>query len=122
MKGYYAGITSGDSLYYYTDSAGIVRYKIQSFSWPDSLVVTSPDSVSIAIASKFYNITFGYGDSLTLFDSVSYLQNYTLGQSGNIVYNAVLIDTANNINHIGVTIAYGYNKNITSNFALYKRQ
>ena len=122
MKGYYAGITSGDSLYYYTDGAGKVQYAIRSFSWADSMVITAADTMSITIASKFYNFTFPYYFFLTALDSVSYLQTDTIGQGGYVPYNATLIDTANGINHIAIAVSYGYSKNYTSSFALYKRQ
>ncbi len=123
MKGYYAGTTSGDSVYYYTDSAGVVQHTIRSFSWADSLVITSADdTASILASSRSYAITFPYYYYLTGVDSVSYLQYYTLAQGGYTPINAFFVDTANNINHIAINISYGYSKRLTSNFALYKRQ
>ncbi len=122
MKGYYAGTTYGDSLYYYTDATGKVQHAIRSFSWPDSLVITAADTMSITVVSKTYNVTFPYYFYLTTFDTVSYLQNETVEQGGYTPFNATLIDTANSINHIAINISYSYSKNITSSFALYKRQ
>ena len=122
MKGYYAGITSGDSVYFYTDVAGKVHSGVHSFSLLDSLVITAADSTSITVSSRLYNVTFAYYYYLTGFDSVSYLQVDSVGQGGYIPLNAYFVDTANGINHVGINISYGASKNITSNFVLYKRQ
>ncbi len=122
MKGYYAGTTSGDSVYYYTDTSGTVKYGIRSFSWPDSLVVTSADTASITVVSRTYTVTFPYSYYYTSIDSVSYLRQYTPGDGGYLPFNAFLVDTANGINHLAINISYGANKHMTSNFALYKRQ
>jgi hypothetical protein len=122
MKGYYAGSTSGDSLYYYVDLAGKLQYAVRSFSWPDSIVITAADTASITVTSRYYNITFPYYYYLTAFDSVSFLQNDSIGVGGYAPLNATLIDTANGVNHIAINISYGANKNITSSYALYKRQ
>ena len=121
IKGYYYGTTTGDSVYYYTDTAGTVQYAIHSFSNPDSLVVTSADTTSITVASKYYSITFPYVYYYTGSDSVTFLVYNAQGQGGNITTSAVLVDTANNINHINVNISTGQHKRFTSTFALYKR-
>jgi len=122
MKGYYAGITTGDSVYYYTDGSGKVQHAVRSFSWADSIVITAADTASITVTSARYNITFPYYYYLTTTDTVSYLQTNTVGQGGYVPFNATFVDTANGINHIALNVSYGYSKNFTSNFALYKRQ
>ena len=122
MKGYYAGITSGDSLYYYTDGSGKVQYAIRSFSLPDSMIITAADTMSITVATRFYNFTCPYYFYLTTIDTVSYLQTDSAGVGNYVLYNTTLIDTANGINHIAINVSYGYSKNYSSTFALYKRQ
>jgi len=125
ITGTYTGITSVDSIYNYTDSAGKAQQWVHSFSWPDTLHVTSADTASITVVSKFYTVTFPYGDSLTL-DYITDLQN-TTGQNGYLAYNATLIDTTYfgnpliGADHINVTVGYGYNKYYYSNVALYSR-
>ena len=120
IAGYYVGTTSGDSIYTYTDGTGAVKQWIQSFSWPDTIQLSSADSISITAASKYYNITYGYGDSLT-FEFVSYLQNQTLGQNGYSAYNTTLVDSANSVNHVIIDVWYSYNKHYQSNVTLLRR-
>lgn len=121
MVGYYYGTTSGDSIYSYSDSTGTHQW-LNSFSWADTLVVTSPDTININIASKYYAVNFYYGDSLTMYDSVTNLQNSNVAQNGYVISNAIFSDTANGVNHIAVSVWYGYAKHLTSNFKLYKRK
>jgi len=120
IKGYYYGITSGDSIYTYTDGSGKKQQWIQSFSWNDTLYVTSADTASITAASKYYTLNFGYGDSLTV-NYITFLQNQTLGQNGYVIYNASLCDTTLTEDHLTINIWYSYNKHIVSNFVLYSR-
>ena len=122
IKGYYAGTTKGDSIYYYTDTAGKVQYGIRTFSSYDSLIVTSADTANITVASKYYNVTFPYVYYYTLADSTTYLQYYTQAESGYVGYYASLVDSANNVNHITVSVAPGHSKHFASTFVLYKRQ
>ena len=121
ITGSYSGTTSGDSIYYYVDTAGKVQYGIRSFSVADSLVVTSADTNSITVASRFYSVTFPYVYYYTGSDSVTILQQHSTGTAGNIISTAILVDTANNINHINFNMSAGQNKRFTSSFALYKR-
>ena len=118
ITGIYIGTTSGDSIY--TDSNG--KQTVNSFSWPDTLNITSPDTSNIIVASKYFTVNYPYGDSLTQYDSVTILQNETLGQNGYVIYNTVLTDTANLVNHIVINTQYTYNKNLVTNVYLYKRQ
>ena len=121
ITGYYSGTTTGDSIYYYTDTAGKVQYAIRSFSIADSLVVTSADTTSITVASRYFSVTFPYVYYYTGSDSVTVLLYQSTGTAGNITSSAVLVDTANNINHINLNVSAGQNKRFTSTFALYKR-
>ena len=127
--GRYYGVTSGDSIYTYTDSTGKQQQWLRSFSWIDTLVVTSADSVSIAAQAKYYAVTFAYGDSLSLpGDSlglvnniITNLQTVVTNQSGYAAYTAYLCDTTIEYDHIIINILYGYNKRISSSFYLYSR-
>jgi hypothetical protein len=120
MKGYYVGTTSGDSIYVYTDTAGKKQQWVHTFTGQDTLVVTSPDTATITVSSKYYTISFPYGDSLT-FSYVTNLQKASLEDNGYYVYNAQLTDTASGVNHMLVNVNYSYVKNIISNVLLYKR-
>ena len=117
ITGIYTGITSGDSIFTKPDGSQV----LQSFSWPDTLQITSPDSATIIATAKYYTTTYTYGDSLTATDSITTLQNLAQGPTGYVTYNTTLLDTANNINHVIVNIYYTYNKHIISNVTLYKR-
>jgi len=121
IKGYYHGTTTGDSIYYYSDSAGIVQYAVRSFSNIDTLIVTSADTTSISVASKYYSVTFPYLYYYTGSDSVTVLIYQAHGDGGNITKSVVLVDSANNVNHININYSGGHNKRFTSTFALYKR-
>lgn len=117
ITGYYAGITSGDSIFTNADGS----QALHSFSWPDTLHISSPDTASIIVTSKYFTINYSYGDSLTAVDSVTTLQNVALGQNEYVVYNTILTDTANNINHLIINTWYNYTKHVVSNVRLYKR-
>ncbi len=117
ITGFYAGTTSGDSIY--TNANG--NQVIYSFSWPDTLQVTSPDTANIIATSKYYTINYSYSYNLTATDSITVLQNYTLGDNGYIAYNTVLLDTANSVNHIIINTWYSYTKHTVTNVTLYKR-
>lgn len=118
ITGLYVGITSGDSIVTAPDGS----QSIHSFAWPDTLNITSPDTTNIIVASKYYTVNYPYGDSLTQYDSVTILQNQTLGDNGFVLYNTVLTDTANLINHIVINTQYTYTKNVVTNVHLLKRQ
>ena len=120
ITGTYTGTTSGDSIYTFVDTNGVAHQWLQSFSWPDTILVTSSDTATITAMSKYYNISYFYGDSLTI-DSVTVLQNQVLGQNGYVINNTILTDTANNINHLIINVWYNYNKHLTSTVALLKR-
>ena len=117
ITGYYVGTTSGDSIYTKSDGSQVIN----SFSWPDTLHITSPDTATIIASSKYYTISYFYGDSLTAADSVTTLRNQTTGENGYVVFSSSLLDTANSINHLIINIAHNYNKRLTSNVTLYKR-
>ena len=117
ITGIYVGTTSGDSIVTAPDGTQTVK----SFSWPDTLNVTSPDTTNIIVTSKYYAINYPYGDSLTQYDSVTVLQNQTLGDNGFVLYNTVLTDTANLINHIVINTQYTYTKNVVTNAYLLRR-
>lgn len=120
ITGSYYGTTTGDSLFSYKDSTGVMHQWVHSFTWADTLQVTSSDTLNITVVSKFYTITFPYYDSLTLYP-LTYLTIGTPGQGANGSYNASLTDTTDLINHLVVNVWYGYNKQYTSNVLLYKR-
>lgn len=120
LTGSYAGSTRVDSLYSYTDSAGISHSWLNSFGVADTFKITSSDTTNITVASKLYSLKFSYGDSLTLY-SVTNLQNENLNENSYVTYKATLSDTSAGINHIVVNIWYGYNKHYFSSFYLYSR-
>jgi hypothetical protein len=124
LTGHYAGTTSFDSIYTYTDSTGNTQQWVHSAVWPDTLLVTANDTASVTVTSKFYTVTLPYGDSLT-FDYITNLQT-TTGQNGYLTYSATLIDTtyvlsALALDHMVVNLGYGYNKYYHSNATLYSR-
>jgi hypothetical protein len=130
MEGYYYGVTSGDSIYTYTDSTGKQVQWLRSFSSLDTLIVTSSDSVSITATGKYYTITFPYGDSLSLpGDSlglvnniITTLQTVVTNQNGYASFVANFCDTTLEYDHLGINVQYGYSKHLTSDFALYSKQ
>jgi hypothetical protein len=129
MTGHYYGVTSGDSIYTYIDSTGKPQQWLRSFSWSDTLIVTSSDSVSITAQAKYYTITFPYGDSLSLpGDSlglvnniITNLQSEVTNQNGYATYAASFCDTTIEYDHITINVLYGYSKRISSSFYLYSR-
>jgi len=130
VLGYYYGVTSGDSIYTYIDSTGKQKQWLRSFSWLDTLIVTTADSVSFTASSKTYNITFPYGDSLAVYgDSlglvnniVTTLQTIATNQNGYAYYSATFCDTTLEYDHLTINVQYGYSKRVTSNFVLYSKQ
>jgi len=118
ITGMYIGITSGDSIVTAADGT----QTINSFSWPDTLKITSPDTTNIIVVSKYYTVDYPYSDALTQYDSVTTLQYEALGNNGYVLYNTVLTDTANNVNHVVINTQYSYVKNLVTNVYLYKRQ
>lgn len=124
MTGFYAGTTSGDSIYTYTDASGKPQQWIHSFSFPDTLTVTSPDTTTIAVSSKYYNTSFSYGDSLSLvFTNVTTDVSYTVTTLQNQIsgQTTTFTDSTSGINHVIVKTSNGYMKSVTSNVTLYKR-
>jgi hypothetical protein len=124
IAGYYAGTTSGDSVYTYIDSTGKPAQWVHSFSLPDTIFVSSPDSISIHVSSKYFAAVLPYGDSLTITSvdintdiaSVStMLQNTVLGQFTS--FN----DTASSINHIILNVGNSGAKSFQSSVYLYNR-
>jgi len=120
LVGHYQGTTSGDSVYDYTDSLGNKAQWVHSFSVPDTLIVTSPDTATILVTSKYYSVSFPYGDSLT-FAYVTNLQNGLAIDNGYFQCNAVMTDTTDGPNHMIVNLEFSYTKNVISNVTLYQR-
>ena len=116
ITGIYVGTTSGDSIV----TAANGTQTINSFSWPDTLTVTSPDTSNIIVASKYYTVNYPYSDALTQY-TLTTLQNETLGNNGYVIYNTVLTDTADLINHIVINTQYSYSKNVVTNVYLLRR-
>ena len=120
ITGHYYGTTSGDSIYSYTGTGGVQEQVVKSFSWTDTLNVTSSDTAHITVSSNYYNVTFTYGDSLTIYP-FTFLQNDVAGQNGYISFNSTLSDTTGGVNHLIINVWYSYNKHYTSDVLLYKR-
>ena len=121
ITGHYYGTTSGDSIYNsYTGTGGVQEQVVKSFSWVDTLNVTSSDTAHITVSSNYYNVTFTYGDSLTIYP-FTFLQNDVAGQNGYVSFNSTLSDTTGGVNHLIINVWYSYNKHYTSDVLLYKR-
>jgi len=124
VTGKYAGITSGDSLYTYTDSAtGQVKQWVHSYSWPDTLLVTSADTTTITVTSKFYTVSFPYQVGST-YTSINV--NTDIGNTETVIgtvqggQNVSLSDTTDGDNHLIINFSNGQ-KSTTSNVYLYSR-
>ncbi len=120
LVGFYYGTTSGDSLYSYTDTAGVLHQTVHSFSWTDSVFVVANDTTTVTVASKFYTVTFPYTNGLTVGSITNlFCQFANYGNYG--TYTVNLTDTTNTANHLVVRSAYGYSKNYITDVLLYKR-
>ena len=129
IKGYYQGSTAGDSLYSWVESSGIEHQWLHSFTWADSVNVTSADTFHVTVASKYNKITIPYGDSLTyltLKDTATLciatsLQLQNVSENGYVSYNATLADTTDGFNHLVINVWYSYNKHYKSDLWLSRR-
>jgi len=123
IAGVYTGVTSGDSVYTYTDSTGQLKQWVRSFSLLDTLTVTSPDTLTIVVASKFYNASFAYNVYNTVTSVNVNTDVYTIEtvlQTMQAGTSVSLSDSTDGLNHLIVNLANGQ-KSATSNVTLLNR-